>query len=189
MNNLSLKTVCFCGSAAEAVSLEFKKTSEEIGNYLAINGYKLLTGGSDRGLLKSVCQGFLNQADSTRVQLVIPEMFRKYTDIQLDQIEKEKIIWVDNTKDQLEYFLNNSDVFLIMPGGFGTLLELFYFLTYKRLSNLNGKIILFNSNRIYDHLMAQIEVLVTEQTLTTENKNLLKIINSIEQLDLAINEV
>ena len=186
--NDDMKVACFCGSADEAVSVELKKCAEEVGRCLAKGGFRLLTGGSETGLLKSVCQGYLTEADASRVQLVIPEDYRKYIDYQLEAIDKEKIIWVNTTKEQLSFFEKAAGVYVLMPGGYGTLLELFYFLTCKRLAQLGTRIIVFNSNGFYDHLMMQLDVLVAEKTLTQKNRCLFKTVSSIEQLEAALKE-
>jgi predicted Rossmann-fold nucleotide-binding protein len=70
-----------------------------------------------------------------------------------------------------------------LPGGFGTLLELFNFLAHKKNKLLmDTDICLFNCEGFFNHLLSQIDVMMRENTLKEKEKNLLTVLNSIEDL-------
>ena len=55
---------------------------------------------------------------------------RQYAQLQHKLIDIESIIWVDSVRDQLETFEKLASSVIVLPGGYGTFLELFYFLTF-----------------------------------------------------------
>ena len=68
-----------------------------------------------------------------------------------------------------------ADVLLVLPGGFGTLYECLETITKNQIREISKKIIIFNYNHIYDHLLAQIEVLQREGFVknTVESYNII----------------
>ena len=79
-----------------------------------------------------------------------------------------------------------SDIFLILPGGLGTLDELFDVWTTKQLNQHNKIIILLNYEHFFDDLIIFLEKTVTEGFLAENHKNQLKICNTIDEAILQI---
>lgn len=66
---------------------------------------------------------------------------------------------------------------IILPGGFGTLDELFEILTWNQLSIHDKKIFILNSSGFYDHLLQHLQLLSTEGFLYGELKDKLTVLN------------
>jgi len=108
---------------------------------------------------------------------------RQYAQLQHKLIDTESIIWVDSIRDQLETFERLASSVIVLPGGYGTFLELFYFLTNKKNSLLNNnKIYLFNCDGFFNHLLMQLEVMHKEKIIKQKEKDILIVLNSIDDL-------
>ena len=77
-----------------------------------------------------------------------------------------------------------SDGFIALPGGFGTLDELFEILTWSQLGLHEAPIGLLNTNGFFDPLLAMVEVMVKEGFLKKENQALIIVDTDIESLVL-----
>ncbi|MFT6050295.1 MAG: hypothetical protein ACI9KI_002034, partial [Patiriisocius sp.] len=75
-----------------------------------------------------------------------------------------------------------SDGFITLPGGFGTLEELFEVLTWQQLGLHKKPIGLLNINGYFDPLVAQLQKMVDTQLLNKENQSLLIVDTEIESL-------
>ncbi len=134
--------------------------------------------------MRSVADGFFLHYNS--IKLIMPTIFRKYAKSQHDLIDIESIIWVDSIRDQLETFERLASSVIVLPGGYGTFLELFNFLAHKKNALLNHtSIYLFNCDGFFNYLLMQLEVMFKENTLKQKEKDILIVLNSID--DLVIN--
>ena len=127
--------------------------------------------------MRSVADGFLLHSNS--IKLIMPTIFRKYAKSQHDLIDIESIIWVDSIRDQLETFERLASSVIVLPGGYGTFLELFNFLAHKKNALLNHtNIYLFNCDGFFNYLLMQLEVMFKENTLKQKEKDILIVLNS-----------
>ena len=79
-------------------------------------------------------------------------------------------------------FLEKSDVFIIVPGGIGTLDEFFEVLILKELNRHSKKIILFNINNFYDKMIEMI-LEMHDYGLISENAlNIFEIADSLDEI-------
>jgi uncharacterized protein (TIGR00730 family) len=75
-----------------------------------------------------------------------------------------------------------SDAFIIMPGGFGTLEEMFEVLAWQTLRLHDKPIVLLNINRFYDQLLSFLNHAVIEGMLKQKSREILLIANSVEDV-------
>ena len=71
--------------------------------------------------------------------------------------ECSDFIYVDSMDERKNKFLENSDVFIISPGGIGTLDEFFEINTLKKLKQHDNEIIIFNINHFFDKMIEMID--------------------------------
>ena len=166
------QVVCFFCSADNNVSDSLKACTEQIGSYLASKNLRVLTGGSEAGLMKCVADGYLKNGDPKQFQMVIPQVFRHKENTQHLGLSAENVLWVESFHEQLRHFESVASVFIVMPGGYGTLLEFFHLLNQKKVSGSEAKIILFNFNGFWDCLLKQFDFMVDENTLKQEHRDL-----------------
>ncbi|MCU0341688.1 MAG: TIGR00730 family Rossman fold protein, partial [Spirosomaceae bacterium] len=93
-----------------------------------------------------------------------------------------EIEFVDTMHERKAKMVLLSDGVINLPGGYGTLDEMFEILAWAQLKIFHGPIGLLNYNGFYDHLLAHLEVMVEEGFLKSENRDLLIVADNIETL-------
>ena len=146
---MSIQTVAvFCGSK-DGLDPQFLQEATSFGNLLGEAGMSLVYGGGNKGLMGAVASGAM--AAGVKVIGVIPELLIAW-EHQHEGITELHVVSDMHVRKKMMYEL--CDAALIMPGGNGTLDELFEMLTWNTLKIHDKKIILLNCNGFYDNLMA-----------------------------------
>ncbi|MCE5323897.1 TIGR00730 family Rossman fold protein [bacterium] len=146
------KSVCVYCASSNSVSSEFFSVAEELGTTIAKDGYDLIFGGGEIGLMGAVARSV--HSHGGHVVGVIPEFLR------LPGICYESCDELVVTKDMRERkaaMEARADAFIALPGGFGTLEEMLEVITLKQLRILNKPAIFLNTNGFYDGLNAMFE--------------------------------
>lgn len=140
----------FCGSRSGNDPL-FAQHAAELGTLLAAHKIKLVYGGGRKGLMGTVADAVMK--GSGQVVGVIPQILLEWEQ-QHEGITELRVVPDMHTRKKLLYEL--CDAAVILPGGFGTLDELFEMLTWNNLQIHNKSIFILNSNGYYNHLAAHI---------------------------------
>ena len=109
---------------------------------------------------------------------IIPEFLKLKEVVHLGLTE---LITTQNMHDRKLLMQNRSDGFITMPGGMGTMEELFEILTWLQLGLHSKPIGLLNVNHYYDDLMMMIEKMVKKGFLTMQNLELLIVDDQIDR--------
>ena len=172
-----LKSICvFCGSS-EGNDTDVAARAAELGAYMAQNDMTLVYGAAKIGVMGQVAQAVLNNGG--KVIGVIPEFLKLKEVVHLGLTE---LITNKNMHERKMKMQEISDGFITLPGGFGTLEELFEIITWSQLGLHTKPIGLLNINGFYDDLLEMLETMVKRGFLKMENYNLLLVDNSIEGL-------
>ncbi|HEY0298771.1 MAG TPA: TIGR00730 family Rossman fold protein [Arachidicoccus sp.] len=154
----------FCGSQDGHNPL-YIQHAQTLGKLLAENNIDIIYGGGNSGLMGAVANAALQ--NNGKVIGIIPKRLvdRERAHKSLSQIH---IVDDMHTRKQMMYSL--SEAILILPGGNGTLDEMFETITWNVLSIHNKQVILLNSAGFYDALIQHIENMHKEAFLYSENK-------------------
>lgn len=152
---MHIKSVCvYCGSAL-GESQAYTAQAQLLGRMLAENGIKLVYGGGRIGLMGVVAEATL--AAGGEVVGIIPAHLH---DWEVGHTGLTELHVVDSMHTRKRMMVEMSDAFIAMPGGMGTLDELFEVITWKQLK-LHGKPILVMNVEDYWHpLLALIDSVV-----------------------------
>ncbi len=175
MNTLRSIAV-FCASS----NGEDEKIFEEAystGAYLATNNITLVYGGSKLGLMGQVAKGALN--NNGKVIGVIPDFLKTK---EVVHTEITQLITTQNMHERKLKMHDLSEGFIALPGGFGTLEELFEILTWGQLGLHKHPIGILNSNNYYDDLLNMMDKMVKKGLLRSSNMKLVLVANTIEDL-------
>jgi uncharacterized protein (TIGR00730 family) len=141
-------TVCvFCGAAAGA-SPVFCQVADELGSALSALPARVVYGAGGVGVMGALSDAVLrNQGD---IVGVIPEslMAREFGRTDLPDL---RVVASMHERKQLMHDL--SDAFIVLPGGLGTLEELFETITWTQLGLHRKPIVLLNAERYFDPLV------------------------------------
>ncbi len=149
MNITSLAV--FCGSQSGSNPL-FEKHAKELGEYIGQNKITLIYGGGKKGLMGAVANAALENGG--KVTGIIPELLIGW-ESQHVGITDLQVVADMHSRKKIMYDL--CDAALILPGGNGTLDEMFEMLTWNTLKIHNKKIIMLNTSGFYNHLIQHIQ--------------------------------
>lgn len=176
----SVKTVCvYCGSAG-AVDPAFRDAATALGKLIADAGMDLVYGGGRVGLMGLVADGVM--ANGGRVTGIIPEFLDKY---EVGHTGLSELIVVDTMHTRKKLMMDRADAFVVLPGGFGTLEELFEVLTWKQLRLHDKPILLLDlpgtdGRGFWQPLTALLSHLIAEKFAKPEMAALWQIVNSLD---------
>jgi uncharacterized protein (TIGR00730 family) len=164
----------FCASSNGSHFI-YKATAEELGRALAVRNIGLIYGGSSRGLMKAVAEAAL--AANGKVIGVIPEVL---VDLEVAHHGITELHITSTMHTRKALIGEKADAFIALPGGFGTLEELFEVLAWHTLKIHAKPILLLNINGFYDRLLNFLDHCVTEGMLKPESRKLLCVANTVE---------
>lgn len=141
----------FCGSKPGLHPI-YAQHAAELGKFIAILGYKLVYGGGNRGLMGTVANAVL--MNDGKVMGVMPKILVDWEQ-QHESLSELAIVPDMHSRKKMMYDL--CDAAIILPGGFGTLDELFEMVTWNQLKIHDKKIYILNSNGFYKHLLAHLK--------------------------------
>jgi uncharacterized protein (TIGR00730 family) len=152
-----LKRICvFCGSARGSRPA-YVAVAKETGRALAERGHEIVYGGGSTGLMGAVADAALEAGG--RVIGVIPEALLEW---EVAHLGLSELRVTDSMHDRKALMGELADGFLTLPGGFGTLEELFEVLTWAQLGFHPKPCGLLNAARYFDPLLRMLDHSVAE---------------------------
>ena len=159
-----MKTVCvFCASNLGA-NIEYQNVATEFGSLLAARGLDLVYGGANVGLMRCVAEAAM--AGGSKVSGVITEFLAGR---ELAQTGLEQMIVVSSMPERKATMERISDGFIVLPGGFGTMDEMFEILSGGQLGFHKKPLVVLNINGFYNHLKVQLEFMVGQKMLLPQH--------------------
>lgn len=149
----------FCASK-EGQNPVYMQHAGELGKLIAQLNLKLVYGGGNKGLMGAVANSSIKQGGT--VIGVIPKVLVEWEHQHNGLTE---LIVVDDMHVRKKMMYELCDAAIILPGGFGTLDELFEMLTWNQLKIHDKKIYILNSGGFYRHLINHLQLLEKEGLL------------------------
>tara|TARA_B100001057_G_scaffold425048_1_gene448191 strand:- start:29 stop:619 length:591 start_codon:yes stop_codon:yes gene_type:complete len=172
------KIVVFCGSSLGFNAI-YKDAAITLGNYFVANDITLVYGGGKIGMMGVLSETILSKGG--KVIGVIPE-FLKHEEVVNSNVTE---LIVTKTMSERKVIMSQLvDGYISLPGGFGTLDELFEVLTLGQLhieKKPNG---LLNINGFFNPTLKQFEVMIAEGYLKQSNRNMLLVADNVSELML-----
>ncbi len=154
---MSIKSVAvFCGSKPGNNTL-FVEHARQLGHLLAENNITLIYGGGNKGIMGQIATAALEK--NGKVIGIIPKILTEWEHRHHGVSELHEVADMHTRKRML---YEKCDAAIILPGGYGTMDELFEILTWNQLNIHDKKIIIFNSGGFYDHLISHIKTMEEE---------------------------
>lgn len=159
----------FCASADGSGPL-YRSAAVELGQALATRGIGLIYGGARVGLMQAVAESAL--AHGGRAVGVIPEVL---VDLEVAHPGLTELHVTSTMHTRKALIGERSDAFIALPGGFGTLEELFEVLAWQTLKLHHKPIVLINTNGFYDKLLEFLDHCVSEGMLKQKSRPILQV--------------
>ncbi|MCL4142055.1 UNVERIFIED_CONTAM: hypothetical protein GTU68_045948 [Idotea baltica] len=166
----------FCGSSL-GTDTDFELQAKELGRKLAIKNIELVYGGANVGLMGAVANGVLEE--SGKVIGILPNFLESKEIAHKDLTE---LILVDSMHERKTKMNDLCDAVIALPGGFGTLEELFEMLTWGQLGLHEKPIGILNINGFYNELISFLDTMVEKGLLKKVNREMILISDNIDEL-------
>ncbi|QQX76686.1 MULTISPECIES: TIGR00730 family Rossman fold protein [Aequorivita] len=166
MNQLD-KICVFCGSS-DGNDLAITDTAVRLGESFAERNITLVYGAAKIGVMGTIAKSVLD--NNGNVIGIIPNFLKKKEVVHLGLTE---LITTENMHERKLKMQEQSDGFIALPGGMGTLEELFEIITWLQLGLHQKPIGLLNINGFYNDLIKMLETMVRKGFLSMDNYNLL----------------
>ncbi len=166
----------FCGSKS-GNNQQYIQDAQKLGALLAQHKIEMIYGGGANGLMGEVADSVMNSGGVVRG--VIPQVLVEWEHAHKNISE---LLVVEDMHQRKRKMYELCDAALILPGGFGTLDELFEVLTWNQLSIHDKKVFLLNSAGFYNHLMAHLEFLTDEGFLYGDLNEQITVLNTPDEL-------
>ena len=171
-----MKICIFC-SANQQIDPEFFTMTEELGRWAAEKGHTIVYGGVSCGLMESVAKATKEAGGHTIG--VIPIIVEKNGRTS-DHVDVE--IPVDNLSDRKQLMMDQSDVFIALPGGLGTLDEIFTVVASATIGYHSKTVILYNMKGFWESLIQMLDDLKQKGMIRGDWRQYIKTADSIEEI-------
>ncbi|MEO0389589.1 MAG: TIGR00730 family Rossman fold protein [Pseudomonadota bacterium] len=151
------RAICvYCGSRAGGAPA-FTAEAEALGTGIARAGWRLVYGAGDVGLMGLVARAA--QAAGAETLGVIPEHLRAW---EVGKTDLTSFVVTETMHERKKVMFMNCDAVVVLPGGAGSLDELFEVLTWRQLGLHEKPVILVNVAGYWDPLMALLRNVVDQ---------------------------
>lgn len=165
----------FCASA-DGVDPVYRAAAVEVGRALAKRKIGIVYGGAKVGLMQAVAEAAM--ANGGRVIGVIPNVL---VDLEVAHDGLTELHVTDTMHTRKALIGERSDAFIALPGGFGTLEELFEVLTWQTLKIHSKPVLLLNTNGFYDQLLAFLDYCVEQGMLSPPKREIVLVANTVDE--------
>ncbi|WP_298514801.1 TIGR00730 family Rossman fold protein [uncultured Kordia sp.] len=149
----------------------------ELGKVLAKENITVVYGGAKIGIMGTVADATLDNGGE--VIGVIPEFLKH------KEIAHTNLTELHTTQTMVERkmkMIELSEGFIALPGGFGTMEELFEVMTALQLAQIPHPVAILNSNGYYDELIALMKTMMQKELLKEKNFDMLIIESDVSTL-------
>jgi uncharacterized protein (TIGR00730 family) len=174
---MSIKSITvFCGSKSGNNPI-FENEAKHIGRILAEQNITIIYGAGNKGIMGAVANEALK--NNGKIIGIIPSLLQEQEHMHLALTET---FVVDDMHTRKKMLYEKCDAALILPGGYGTLDELFEMLTWNQLKIHSKPIFFLNSAGFYDHLLAHINKMHDENFLYNHPTECITVLNNVEEI-------
>lgn len=173
--------VCvYCGSSNRVDQL-YKDAAVALGRGIADEGWGVVYGGGRVGLMGIVADSAL--AMGAKVIGIIPEHIQSR---EIEHHDLTELHVVDSMHTRKRMMVERSDAFVVLPGGLGTLDELFELLTWRQLGLHDKPVVLVNLNGYWDKLIEAIDHIAAVGFMRPDDRHTFQVVDTVADVAAAI---
>ena len=171
-----MKICIFC-SANGQLDPDFFTMTEELGRWLATEGHTLVYGGVNSGLMECVARA-VHEVGGRTVG-VLPQIVVKSGRLS-DYVDTE--VLCDNLSDRKQLMADKSDVFIALPGGIGTIDEVFTIAAAHTIGYHDKRVILYNMKGFWDDMIALLDRLQQRGMVRGQWRDYITVADSLDDI-------
>jgi hypothetical protein len=173
--------ICVYAASSSRIAPEFHVAARALGEALAAAGHSIVYGGGSQGLMGALADGALSRGGE-----VIGILPRFMADLEWGHTGLTHLDLVEDMRERKHKLLTGSDAVVALPGGCGTLEELFEAITLKRLGIYFNPILLLNTRDYYSPLQTFMQQVITERFMNPEHAAMWSLVDRVEDVLPAI---
>ncbi len=178
-----MRALCvYCGSSG-AVAPAYRDAAGELGARLAAAGIEIVFGGGRVGLMGLLADAAL--ARGGRVTGIIP---RRLRDAELAHPGLSELVLVEGMHERKRLMAERADAFAVLPGGVGTLDEMFEIVSWKQLGLHDKPILLADIGGYWAKLRALLDHIVDSGFAAPRTRGLVRVVPNVAALMTALAE-
>lgn len=176
-----MRRICaFCASSRR-VARHYLDAAAQVGADIAARGATLVYGGGRTGLMGAAADAALARGGS-----VIGVLPRFMDEVEWGHRNLTELRLVESMEARLGAMLAESDAFIVLPGGTGTLEELFFILSRKKLGLHGGPIVMLNLRGYFDPCLAMLRRCFEEHFIDARFDGMWSVVDHAEEVVPAV---
>ena len=167
----------FC-AASENIAPGYFEAAAEVGVMLGRLGKTMVYGGARFGLMEATAKAA--KAAGARIVGVVPDIL-----VERDRVSRllDEQVGCSNLSERKDIMLERSDVLVALPGGVGTLDEIFHVLAAATIGYHTKRVVLYNVNGFWNALLAAVDEMSQAGFVRGEMEKYLVVADNIAQLE------
>ena len=172
-----MKICVFC-SANNQIDAAFFQLTEELGRWAAMNGHQIVFGGVNQGLMECVAKAAKEAGGHTIgvVPSIVEETGRT-------SAYNDEVITCNNLSERKQLMLDMSDIFIALPGGIGTLDEIFTIAASRTIGYHQKRVVLYNINGFWNTTIALLDDMQQRGMIRGQWRDYIGVASSIAELE------
>ena len=170
-----MRALFFC-SACAGIAPEYNEAARRLVRAAASRGYEIVSGGTVKGTMGVICDEAA--ACGAVVRGVLPRFMEDVVSPRLTET-----VWTDTMSARKEAMREGADIAIALPGGIGTMDELFETLVLSKLGRFHGRIAALNIGGFYGPLDALLAHFVETGMLEPKDRARLLLPKTVEELE------
>jgi uncharacterized protein (TIGR00730 family) len=181
MKDYQCKAITVYCSSSNHVNSVYLDVAHQLGQLIAENGYTLIFGGGQVGLMGALSAGAREKSGK-----VIGIILKKFVDMGISDPAVREMRSVETMRSRKQGLEEAGDAYIALPGGFGTFEEITEIISFKQLGFHNNPIIIINVSGYFDPLIKQFDLGFEEQFI---EKRFRKVYQVVQNPQLAIDVI
>jgi len=178
-----MKIGVFC-SANNQIEADYFRLTEELGAWIAREGHSVVYGGCNCGLMETIGKAV---HDGGQMAIgVVPRIVEKGGRV---SSSVDVNIACDNLSDRKDMMLAQSDIFVALPGGIGTLDEVFTIAASNTIGYHSKKVILYNMKGFFNPLIALLDALQAQGMIRGLWSDYIQVASNLDEIGAYVAQV
>ncbi|MEB3701858.1 TIGR00730 family Rossman fold protein [Candidatus Bealeia paramacronuclearis] len=166
--------ICVYSSSKDEVASVYKDSAIELGKLLADKNISLVYGGGDKGLMGLIAHSCMDAGGK-----VIGFMPTHLQGIEKPDLDITEFYFVESMHERKQKMFERADAFFILPGGFGTLDEVFEMITWRQIGLHEKPIIFININHYWDPVKLLADNIISQKFASETHRTYFFFANSV----------
>ncbi len=178
-----IQSVCLFGASSDQMDPEYNEAAREFGRLLAQEGWTLVFGGGQHGMMGETAKGV--HEGGGHVLGIIPE---KLDAPHISYEASDEWIVTDSLRNRKALMEEKSDAYVVLPGGFGTLEEIMETMTLRQLGYHTKPMVILNTRGFYTKLFELFDHMIEETCVKPEHLGLYTVVETAKDAIQALRE-